>query len=112
MKRITVELLQEKGACSNQVAVFKKLWPRGIVPSLKAIRQAQKAELDLDWVARNLLSEPALKAYLEATAAACKAYNEATAAACKAFNEATAPARKAYNEAKVKALWKAMKEDE
>ena len=133
MRKITVALLQEHCACSEQVAVFKKLWPKGVVPSLKAIRKASEAGLDLRWAAMHLLSPearkayneavapaqkaydeadaPAWKAYNEACASARKAYGEADASALKAYSEAVAPARKDYNEAKIQALWKAMKED-
>ena len=105
MKKITAKMLKDKGACAEQVTLFQKTWPNGVVPSLKALRLANKKGLSLLWFAKHFLSVPANKAYNEAITPAWKAYNEAITPAWKAYNEATAPARKAYDEAIVQALW-------
>ena len=110
MRKITKKLLQAKGACDEQVALFTKLWPQGVVPSLKAILRAKAVGLDLRWAACVLLSpmanstynaamEPARKACNEAVEPARKAYNEAVVAAEKDYNEAVVTAEKDYNEA-------------
>ena len=122
MRKITKKLLQAKGACAEQVALFTKLWPQGVVPSLEAILRAQAVGLDLRWAACVLLSpmanstynaamEPARKACNEAVEPARKAYNEAVVAAEKDYNEAVAAAKKAYYKSETQALWRAMKED-
>ena len=103
MRKITKKLLQAKGACDEQVALFTKLWPQGVVPSLEAILRAQAVGLDLRWAACVLLSPMANSTYNAAMEPARKACNEAVEPARKAYNEAVEPARKAYNEAVVAA---------
>ena len=79
--KITAEMLEASGACSDQVAVFRKHWPNGARPLLRTIKKAARLGLDLDWFARRFLTAPAWAAYLEATAPALAAYYEATATA-------------------------------
>ena len=81
--KITVKLLKAKGACAEQVAIFKTLFPNGVEPT-EELCLAHAQTFGWDWAAANLL--PAL---------ASKAYDEADAHAPKAYDEAVAPARKA-----------------
>jgi hypothetical protein len=109
-KRITARWLRSRGACSDQVKVFKKQWPKGALLRKATLLKAARLKLDLDWFANEYLSAPARKAYDEATAPAWKAYEEATAPAWKAYEEARATAWKAYEEARATALWAALRE--
>ena len=53
--KITKRMLQAKGACPNQVAVFAKEWPRGATVTLKNCERAAKLGLNVHWVSKNLL---------------------------------------------------------
>jgi hypothetical protein len=102
-RRITKVMLVEAGACADQVELFAKYFPRGVVPTVaKALAVA--GLFDWDFAARELLTPAALKVYDEARAAARKVYDEATAAVWKVYYEATAPALKVYYEARAPAL--------
>jgi len=81
MKVVTAKQLEAKGACGDQVVLFRSVFPRGCVVTAANIRKAAGAGLSLGWWAEEFLSAAALRAYQEeATAAALKAYQEATAA--------------------------------
>jgi len=132
-KRVSATYLADLGACSEEVARFRKLHRRGLPLSWLSCQVAAGEGFDLDWFAFQALPPPALKAYDEATEAAWKAYDEATAPARKAYSkatetawkayyeaiaparkayyEATGPALKAYDEARATALWEALKID-
>jgi len=53
--KITKRMLQAKGACPNQVAVFAKEGPRGATVTLKNCERAAKLGLDVHWVSNHLL---------------------------------------------------------
>jgi hypothetical protein len=95
---ITADLLEAKGACSDQVRLFRELFPHG-APLTVAAAVAVADRFDWQWAANNLLSATAWEAYNKATAPASKAYREATAPAWEAYNKARATASKAYREA-------------
>ena len=58
-KRITARMLQSKGACAEQVETFRRLWPRGVVPT-EALAIEHASTFDFQWAATNLLGGPAL----------------------------------------------------
>ena len=70
MRLITKRMLQLKGACAIQVAIFAKEWPCGVTPSMEACQRAAVIGLSLDWFAKNMLSAPARAAYDAACAMA------------------------------------------
>ena len=119
MKLITKRMLQAKGACANQLAVFEGEWPDGVVPSLEACARAAALRLDLNWFVKNMLSPSAEAAYDAAVAPAEAAYSAAVAPACAvyvaacdsawaAYNAACDSARAAYSAAMAPALWAAL----
>ena len=61
--KITKRMLQAKGACPNQVAVFAKEWPRGATVTLKNCERAAKLGLNVHWVSKNLLPKKLDDAY-------------------------------------------------
>ena len=81
MELITKRMLQLKGACAYQVTIFAKEWPNGVTPTLEACQRAAVIGLSLDWVAKNMLSAPALAAYQAARDTAWAAYQAARAEA-------------------------------
>jgi len=67
-------MLQAKGACPNQVAVFAKEWPRGATVTLKNCERAAKLGLDVHWVSNNLLPKNLDDAYEAQRKPLCDAY--------------------------------------
>ena len=119
--RITAAMLREHHACSDQVAVFEKEWPKGTRLTKAALLRAAARGLDLAWFAQNFLKAPAWEVYQKATATAWEVYQKATAPAWEVYQKATAPAREVYDKAKATArevyekakataLWGAIKE--
>jgi hypothetical protein len=117
---ITHQWLLDRGACADQAARFAALWPEGGALTRANLSRAAGADLDLTWLAPQVLTLTAERAYTEARATARRAYDEARATArlaytearatgpinpaLLAYDEAIAPARRAYDEALVPAL--------
>ena len=97
--RITAAMLREHHACSDQVAVFEKEWPKGTRLTKAALLRAAARGLHLGWFAQNFLKAPAWEVYQKATAPAREVYDKAKATA-----------REVYDKAKATALWGAIKE--
>src|ERR1700678_1514844 len=94
--KITAQLLEDHGACSNQVELFVTHFPEGATVTLDRCRGVAQI-FNWDWAAEHLLTPPALAAYNEVCDAAWTAYCEACAPALTAYEEACA-ARAAYCE--------------
>ena len=73
--KITKCMLQAKGACPNQIAVFAKEWPRGATVTLKNCERAAKLGLNVHWVSKNLLPKNLDYAYLAQRKSLCDAYD-------------------------------------
>ena len=67
MDRIT--LTQLKGACPEQRALFRRVFPKGAPVDEATALKAVAAGLDVYWLAARLLPAPARKAYDEAVLA-------------------------------------------
>ena len=80
MKRITVEMLKAREACSDQVELFERVFPRGAPVSMRSFAKARKAGLDPRWTA-HLLRAPALAEYEKVRDAALAEYEKARAPA-------------------------------
>ena len=103
--KITAELLCAKGACTDQIALFRKFYPKGKNVTLAAcLRHA--ARFNWRWATRNLLSAPAQKACIKEIDTALEAYAKASLAAWKASAKARAAAWEAYDR-KCAAAWEA-----
>ena len=77
---LTLATLREKGACKEQVAIFRKM-SGARVEITEAWCVEHAGVFSWKWAAEKLLSTPARKAYSEAVALARKAYDEAIALA-------------------------------
>lgn len=66
---ITLARLRARGACKDQLALFKKLFG-GQVEITVELCVKHAADFDWGWAARNLLTAPARAAYEAATAGA------------------------------------------
>jgi len=104
--KITKRMLQAKGACPNQVAVFAKEWPRGATVTLKNCERAAKLGLNVHWVSKNLLPKKLDDAYLVQRKALYDAYETQRKALCDAYDAQRKPLDDAY-EAQRKPLYDA-----
>lgn len=77
---LTLATLREKGACKEQVAIFRKM-SGARVEITEAWCVEHAGVFSWKWAAEKLLSTPARKAYREAVALARKSYDEARALA-------------------------------
>jgi hypothetical protein len=80
MKKITVTLLKNHDACDDQVALFKKIFPRGVVPT-EALCDKHANRFTWWWAQHLLLSARAQGAWEKAQLKARKDYNRACARA-------------------------------
>ena len=102
MRKVTAELLAEKGAHCDEIDEFRERFPDGV--DLETVQPKEVVGLNVQWAVHALLPPPAREAFKEATAPAWKAHEEATASVWKAYKEA-------YKEAK-DAAWEAYEEAE
>jgi len=98
MKRITVEMLKAHKACSDQVELFERVFPRGAPVSMRSFAKARKAGLDTRWTA-HLLRAPALAEYKKVRAPALAEYKKAYDAAWAEDKKVRAPALAEYEKA-------------
>jgi hypothetical protein len=57
MKIIPLALLRKKRACQEQLSLVESEWPQGIPLTQETAERFLKLELDIEWVANNLLTE-------------------------------------------------------
>ena len=93
--KITTEMLREKEACSDQVAVFMAEWPEGAEATKKNWTRAIKLDLDVTFV-ECFLSPAALKEYHKIERAARKEYYKIKRAAWEEYNKIRQPAWEEY----------------
>jgi len=96
---ITLSLLESKGACDDQVRLFRTHFGECPAPLDDATALRMASVFDFDWAAQNLLSPEGWKAYEEAEASLWKTYMEAKAPLLKAYDDAKAPLWKTYVDA-------------
>ena len=97
--RITAEQLIAKEACTQQVTIFKREWPKGVEITLESLERATKLGLSLNWFALKFLSPSVYKVYDNDIAPAVDIYNKTMASTYKTFLKATSLAYKDYNKA-------------
>ena len=97
MKRITVEMLKAHKACSDQVELFERVFPRGAPVSMRSFAKARKAGLDTRWTA-HLLRAPA-----------CVEYEKVRDAALAEYEKVCAPAWVEYKKVRDAALVAALR---
>jgi hypothetical protein len=95
MRKITVSLLREHGACEEGIAKFQRIFPDGVIVTRElCIKHAQ--QFDWDLAARRLLTPTAWAQYLAATAEPLAQYEAAKATALAQYEAALAAARAQY----------------
>ena len=87
--KITIRML--RGACEEQVYLFRDTFPCGAEVTLENCLKAAAAGLDISWAAERFLTAPAWAEYKNAAAAAAE-YKNAAAAAWAEYKKAAAAA--------------------
>ena len=91
---LTLAALKRKGACADQIALFRDKFGDSVVVT-EALCVEHAAAFSWSWGAENLLSAPALAAHQAAIAPARAAYQAAIAPARAAYQAAVASAEAA-----------------
>jgi len=90
--KITIAQLKKLEACSDQVALFEKIFGASAKVTLENCLIAAEAGLDIDWASQRLLTSRQRAAYLAAEASAWAAYKAATGPAWADYETARAQA--------------------
>jgi hypothetical protein len=96
---ITAEMLEAKGAWCDQVALFKRTFPRGLKPTLRNLAKARSVGLGFGYIAE-FLNYAHRAAYYAAIAPHRAAYYAAIAPHRAAYYAACAPHEAAYEAAR------------
>jgi hypothetical protein len=102
-RTLTLATLKKKGACKEQVALFRKMFGRS-VEITEALCVEHAAVFSWGWAAENLLTAAALAEYQRVRAAALAKYQRVMAAALAEFGRVTAAALAEYERVKA-AAW-------
>jgi len=97
MRKITADMLAEKGADCDEIDEFRERFPDGL--DLETVQPEEIADLDVEWAVHYMLPIPTRKAFWEAREAALESYMGTPFGALRARNSAW----KAYQEAKARA---------
>jgi hypothetical protein len=97
MKTITATLLRERGACFDQVTLFKATFGESANLNARNFATAEQAGLNVFWMT-HLLPAPAL--------AEC---NKVTASAWAEYDKVTAPALAEYHKVRASAILSALR---
>jgi hypothetical protein len=103
---LTLQTLIEKGACANQVDLFRLKFGESVEVT-EELCVSVAHDFDFGWAGRQLLSPAARRAYEKAETAAGRAYEKAEAPAWCAYEKAKAAAWRAYEKAKAAAFARA-----
>jgi hypothetical protein len=93
--KITAKMLEDKGACKDQIDIFREEWPRGATVTKKNALRAVELGLDIYWAAERFLTAAAWAEYEKVEAAARVEYNKVTAAAWAEYKKVSAKVRAA-----------------
>ena len=96
MQKVTVAWLRKHDACKEQVDTFKAEWPKGTLPTEKALLRAVELGLDIDWLAGHYLTVPALAEYERVRRVRAQAWAE--------YERVTAQALAEYQRVRAQAL--------
>ena len=90
-RTLTLATLKKKGACKEQVALFRKMFGRS-VEITEALCVEHAAVFSWGWAAENLLTAPAWAKHERVTAAALAECHRVTAPAWAEYDRVTAAA--------------------
>ena len=113
MNLITADMLLERWAHKNcaDIAIIRKRWPNGVVPSLAAFLEAAELRLDLNWFANHFISAKARRIYWAAIAEPRRVYWADMDETWRIYQADTDEARRICLAAKAEALWTAWQID-
>ena len=94
-RTLTLQTLIDKGACSEQVELFRVRFGKSVRVTQRLCVSVAYA-FDWNWAAQHLLSRPARAEYQRAAAAAWAEYARVLAPARAEYQRATAPAAAEY----------------
>jgi hypothetical protein len=100
--KITKRLLQSKGACASQVALFAETFPHG-AEITEAVCLSVADKFDWDWAAQNLLSPEFDAEYARVRAQADAEYARVRAPAYAEYQRVRAPAYAEYKRVRAQA---------
>ena len=111
MKRITHDTLVDLGACAKELAAFDREWPTGVSITRGNCLRAVELGLDMEWLARSVLTGDALKEYHVARdKARCEAYDTVSVYnAGREYTVAEAKAWEEYRKTLAIAFWRAVR---
>ena len=100
--KITARILKSKGACTDQVALFASLFPKGVqVTEALCLEHADK--FNWSWAAQKLLPASARAEYERIVASARAEYARTEAPAWAEYERAEAPAWAEYERVRASA---------
>ena len=85
--KITKEQLQELNACSNIIELFSNEWPDGVMVTKENALRAAEIGLNINWLARRVLTGDALKEYIKVDDTETAIYLKETNQAWSEFHE-------------------------
>ncbi len=103
---LTADVLEQAGACREQLELFRERFPEGCIPTAALCRQYP--DFNYDWAAKKLLSPEKWAAYGATVALHWAAYRSAVAPHLAAYQAARAPHWAAYEAARAETfgrLW-------
>ena len=101
---LTAAMLSAKGPCQDQLDIFKREWPDGVLITRAVTARAVALELDLDWFAERFLRAAAWSEYERVTAPAWSEYERVRAPALSEYERVRAPAWSEYERVTAPAL--------
>ncbi len=102
MKKITVEMLREHGAKCSQVDLFEEIFPDGAPVTMRSLKKARDAGLDVFFLQR-LLTGPALTEYEKVRGRALTEYEKVRDAAWAEYEKVRGRALTEYEKVKGRA---------
>lgn len=94
--RVFPPLLRKHGACAEQIALFKRTFPKGASLTNKNAIRALNAGLTISWL-ECLLPAPAALTYKKTMVSAYNAYRKTILSADRTYRQAMASADHAYD---------------
>ena len=93
---ITYELLEEKGACMDELDIFQETFPDGVHVTAESILKAAEAELDMEWCAKTFLDRDDREEFFSLLEEAHKTCNKAMTEASQEFSRVTEESLRVY----------------
>ena len=90
-KVISLQWLDERGACREQVQLFARVWPDGVAVTRETLEQSATAGLRLEWFAGQVLPRSDYTAFQSQRATLYAALQSQRATLYAAYQEQVAP---------------------